>query len=132
MLSNHHTLKKTSLLLLLTILLLAHLPQAAQAQADPPPAVAVTTSPDGVTLTWSAPAPEVVSAASLRTLLPTARIDGYDLPIQTVTLAVPRGQHPIHCHRGIAGHRVCWRDYARRTAAAAGVGLDTDAKRGAR
>jgi hypothetical protein len=94
MLSNHHTLKKTSLLLLLTILLLAHLPQAAQAQADPPPAVAVTTSPDGVTLTWSAPAPEVVSAASLRTLLPTARIDGYDLPIQTVTLAVPADSTP--------------------------------------
>ena len=82
MFSIHHTLKKTSLLLLLTILLLAHLPQAAQAQADSPPGVAVATTPNGVSITWTAPvASAEVSAALLYTLLPLARIDGYDLPI---------------------------------------------------
>jgi hypothetical protein len=95
MFSIHHTLKKTSLLLLLTILLLAHLPQAAQAQAEPSPGVAVTTTPNGVSLTWSAPvASAAVSVAALSSLLPLARIDGYDLPVHTVTLAIPAGSTP--------------------------------------
>jgi len=88
MFSIHHTLKKTSLLFLLTILLTATLPQAAQAQTDPPPAVTVTTTPTGVQVTWTVPAVGAASVAVLHTALPTARYQGYDLPIQTVTLAV--------------------------------------------
>lgn len=94
MFSNHHTLKKPSLLILLTILLLANLPLTARAQNAPPSHVTVATHPNGVAITWSAPAPADVSAASLGALLPTARFNGYDLPIQTVTLAVPGAGAP--------------------------------------
>lgn len=88
MFSIHHTMKKTSLLLLLTILLLANFPHAALAQTDPRPALEVTTTPTGVQVIWSASAAGGANAAALAQLLPTARYNGYDLPIQTITLAV--------------------------------------------
>lgn len=94
MFSIHHTLKKPSLLILLTILLLANLPLAARAQTALPPGVTVATQPNGVAITWSAPAAAEVSAASLSALLPTARVNGYDLPIQTITLAASGADTP--------------------------------------
>lgn len=94
MFSIHHTLKKPSLLILLTILLLANLPLAVRAQTALPPGVTVATQPNGVALTWSAPTAAEVSAASLSALLPTARVNGYDLPIQTITLAASGADTP--------------------------------------
>lgn len=88
MFSIHHTMKRTSLLLLLTILLLANFPHAALAQTDPRPALEVMTTPTGVQVIWSASAAGEANAAALVQLLPTARYNGYDLPIQTITLAV--------------------------------------------
>lgn len=94
MFSNHHTRKKTSLLILLTILLLATLPLPAQAQTESPPGMTIQAMPDGVVITWSAPIAADVSAASLGALLPLAHVDGYDLPMHTVTLAVPADSMP--------------------------------------
>lgn len=98
MFSIHYTLKKPSLLILLTILLLANLPLAVHAQSDPlssAPLSSVTVAqlPDGVEISWSAPVVEV-GADQLSALLPTARFNGYDLPMQTVTLALPNGGAP--------------------------------------
>ncbi|HHY57352.1 MAG TPA: hypothetical protein GYA08_18155 [Chloroflexi bacterium] len=94
MFSNHHPLKKTLLLLLLTIVLLANLPLAAQAQTESSPGVTTQILPDGVAIDWSASTVAETSVATLSAILPTARVNGYDLPIHTVTLAAPTGNTP--------------------------------------
>ena len=81
-------IKKPLLLLLLTILLLGNTPLVL-AQEIAPDGVAVTTSSAGVHVAWSAPVVSAANIESARTLLPVARHHGYDLPLQTITLAIP-------------------------------------------
>ncbi len=84
-------MKKTLLPTLLTILLLAAFVPAARAQdATAPAGLAVTTGGDGVHISWNTP-PANVSAAAIDQLLPATRHQGYDLPIHSITLALPAG-----------------------------------------
>lgn len=88
MFSTFTMIKKPLLLLLLTILLLGNTPLVL-AQEIAPDGVAVTTSSTGVHVAWSAPVVSAANVESARTLLPVARHHGYDLPLQTITLAIP-------------------------------------------
>lgn len=88
MFSTFTMIKKPLLLLLLTILLLGNTPLVL-AQETAPDGVAVTTSSAGVHVAWSAPVMSAANVKSARTLLPVARHHGYDLPLQTLTLAIP-------------------------------------------
>ena len=84
-------MKKKLLPTLLTILLMSNLVPSAHAQGEPSaPGITVATSEEGVSISWNASTVEV-SAATIDALLPTAHYQGYDLPIQSVTLALPAG-----------------------------------------
>ena len=87
-------MKKTLLPTLFTILLMTSfvLPVSAQDVA-PSTGVAVAVAEDGVHVSWAVPTGEV-SAAALDTLLPTTRHGGYDLPMQSITVALPEGVAP--------------------------------------
>ncbi len=87
-------MKKTLLPTLLTILLMASFVPSAHAQDDVSPAgLSLTTGQDGIQISWTIPTAEV-SAAAVDAMLPTARFQGYDLPIQSVTLALAAGDTP--------------------------------------
>lgn len=80
-------IKRTLLLLLLTLLLLGNRP-IASAQDLAPEGVVVIESSAGVQVAWSAPAISASSVEAVHALLPVARHHGYDLPLQTITLAI--------------------------------------------
>lgn len=84
----HTPMKTTSQLLLLILLLFAYVPPA-MAQPETSMGLFVTAEGDGVRVAWTAPEVGAATLETLRTLLPTARHQGYDLPIQTIALAIP-------------------------------------------
>lgn len=85
-------MRQTSLLLLLIMLLIIGFSPSASAQDDPTsPAVEVIGHADGTVVNWRAGAGGQVDAAAAAATLPLARYDGFDLPIQTITLALPDG-----------------------------------------
>ena len=87
-------MKKTLLPTLLIILLMAAFVPAARAQDEATPAgLSLFRGGDGVHISWSTPSAEV-SAAAIGAMLPAARFQGYDLPMQSITLALPAGVEP--------------------------------------
>jgi len=79
--------------LLATVLIIGFVPSARAQDRASAAGLAVTTGGEGVYISWNMPAVEV-SAATVDALLPTVRYQGYDLPIQSVTLALPAGVAP--------------------------------------
>ncbi|MCS6825897.1 MAG: C25 family cysteine peptidase [Caldilinea sp.] len=90
----HTTRKTTSQLLLLILLLFAYVSPASAQMGETPAGLSLTVEIDGAHLVWRAPEVSVVTLETIRPLLPIARHQGYDLPIQTIALAIPSHDAP--------------------------------------